>query len=105
MCSDRYTPRDTLSPASEAQQAAHGLYEPAHDPAAHHLPEAHALQPQPPKDQRQALKWVWRPAAARHAEVSAAACMTPQELSSLGNMQILHSTALHSTRHNCCSRP
>ena len=53
-----------LSPAPEAQHAAHGLYERAHDFAAQHLPHAHALQPQPPNDQRQALKGVWRLAAA-----------------------------------------
>ncbi len=55
---------ESLSPAPEAQHAAHGLYEAAHDPAAHHLPKAHAVQPQAPDDQRQALKGVWRPPAA-----------------------------------------
>ena len=67
---------ESLSLAPEAQQTAHALYEPAHDSAAHHLPKAHAVQPQAPDDQRQALKGVWRPAAARHAKLCAAACRT-----------------------------
>lgn len=51
-------------PSPQAQQGAHALYERAHHPAAHRLPKAHAVQPQAPNDQRQALKWIRRfPAA------------------------------------------
>ena len=51
-------------PSPQAQQGTHALYERAHHPAAHRLSKAHAVQPQAPNDQRQALKRIRRfPAA------------------------------------------